>query len=164
MGFDAILAALNQSGCQFLLIGGYNFSLRHAPYSTLDVDVWIRDDRENRRRCEAALLALDAEWGATDAIWGPVKNLPPGWLDAQHVYSMLTRHGPLDVFRSVAGLGEWDDCNSRAVDERLKDGTKYRGISDADMLRSQLALSERERKLDRIRTLQEAIQRTSKQP
>jgi hypothetical protein len=145
------------------LIGGYNFSLRHQPYSTLDVDVWIRDTPENRRRCEAALVAIDAEWGATDATWGPVKNLPTGWLDAQHVYSLLTRHGPLDVFRSVAGLDDWDESNLLAVDELLKDGTKYRGISDADMLRSQLALSDAERKLDRIRTLQDAIRRASKQ-
>jgi hypothetical protein len=157
MDFERILATMNESGCQYLLIGGYNFGLRHQPYTTLDVDIWINDTPENRRRCEAGLAALNAEWGATDETWGPVKNLAAGWLDAQHIYSLLTPYGSVDVFRSVPGLDNWKASAERAIDEQLKDGTRYQGISDADMLHCQLALPENERKLDRIRTLQNAL-------
>ena len=37
-----------------------------------DVDFWIEDAPENRRRCEEALVELEAEWGATEADSGPV--------------------------------------------------------------------------------------------
>jgi hypothetical protein len=88
MNVDHILNTLNQHGVSYLLIGGMNFLLRHLPLSTYDVDVWIEDRFDNRRRCETALAALDAEWGRTDADWGPVAKLPAGWLDQQGVFSL----------------------------------------------------------------------------
>jgi len=163
MEFEHIVATMNCCGCEFLLIGGFNFSLRHRPYTTLDVDFWIKDTKENRDCCELALVALDAEWGATEDEWGHVKRIPAGWLAAQHVFSLLTPHGPVDIFRSVAGLGTWEESAARAYDGNCKDGTAYRGLSDEDMLRSQLALSEGERKFDRIRVLENALRQSEQQ-
>ncbi len=150
---NEILRELNQQGVNHLLIGGMNFMLRHEPKLTFDVDVWIEDTPENRRRCEVALAALDAQWGRTDEQWGPVANLPAGWLDQQHVFSVLTAYGALDVFRSVQGLKDWHTCWQSGVDEITKEKTPYRGLSDDDMLQCQLALSEGEQKQERIRAL-----------
>ena len=50
MNIDEILATMNRHGCQFLLIGGMNFMLRHQPILTYDVDLWVEDSDENRRR------------------------------------------------------------------------------------------------------------------
>jgi hypothetical protein len=58
----------------------------------------------------------------------------------------------------VAGLDDWQECRLRAVHEATSSGIKYFGLSDEDMLRCQLALAEPERKADRIRVLQIAIQ------
>jgi hypothetical protein len=159
MDFAHILATMNAHDCQYLLIGGYNFSLRHHPYTTLDIDLWIQDSLDNRRRCEAALITLNAEWGENDANWRPVKQLPADWLDKQHVFSLLCPHGLVDIFRSVKGLDSWEECYRRSFEGQLKDGTRYRGLSDSDMLLCQLALEEHERKLDRIRALQNALKK-----
>jgi hypothetical protein len=158
MNVDEIIDAMNREGCQFLLIGGMNFMLRHQPILTYDVDLWIEDSEENRRRCERALSALGAEWGQTDDTWGPVTKLRAGWLDPQHVFCLTTPHGAVDIFRSVAGLADWQTCRSRAASESTSGGTAYFGLSDEDMLKCQLALTEPERKVERVRALEIAIQ------
>ncbi len=159
MSIDEILGTLNRHGCRFLLIGGMNFMLRHQPILTYDIDVWIEDSPENRRRCELALCELNAEWGATDEEWGPVSQIAARWLDRQHVYSLITPFGALDIFRSVAGLDHWETCSQRATAETTSSGTAYLGLSDEDMLQCQLALPEGEQKYDRIRALRDAIAR-----
>src|SRR5437867_2434181 len=91
MNVNSILAAFNREGVEYMLIGGVNFLLRHAGALTYDVDLWIDDQPENRRRCEQALAALDAQWGANDADWGPVTVKPPGWLDRQGMFSLISQ-------------------------------------------------------------------------
>jgi hypothetical protein len=159
MNIDEIIRAMNRHGCRFLLIGGVNFMLRHQPILTYDVDLWIEDSEENRRHCEQALLELKAEWGATDASWGSVSRLGDGWLDSQHVYSLLTAHGAVDIFRSVAGLDDWQACWQRAKSESTQAGETYRGLADEDMLECQLALAEGLQKQERIRALRAAIEK-----
>jgi hypothetical protein len=140
MNVDHILGTFNQHGVSYLLIGGMNFLLRHLPVTTYDVDLWIEDQPANRLQCEAALAALDAEWGQTDADWGPVARLPAGWLDRQGVYSLNSPHGAIDVFRSVHGLPDWPTVAARAIPESTQGGIAYHGICDEDMLQCQLAL------------------------
>lgn len=101
MNIDLILGTFNRHGVDYLLLGGMNFFLRHQQVLTFDIDLWIEDVPANLRRCEAALAALDAEWGITDADWGLVAQKPAGWLDRQHVYSLHSPHGAIDIFRSV---------------------------------------------------------------
>jgi len=107
---------------------------------TYDVDFWVDDRPENRRRCEQALVALNAEWGPTDATWEAVVKKQPGWLDQQNVYCLLTPAGAVDIFRTVAGLPDWQQCRERACEGTSSDGTLYFGLSDEDMLNCQLAL------------------------
>jgi hypothetical protein len=158
MNIDLILDTFNRHGVDYLLLGGMNFLLRHAPITTFDIDLWIEDVPANLRRCEAALAALSAEWGQTDADWGSVAAKPAGWLAQQHVFCLLSPHGFIDVFRSVKGLPVWQLSYQNAVSEQTAQGTSYHGLSDADMLQCQLALDPAHQKLDRIRTLQSLLQ------
>lgn len=157
MNVDGMFAALNGAGVDYLLIGGMNFLLRHEPVLTFDVDVWIEDSPANRARCAVALRALNATWGRTEEEWGPVSRFGDDWLSGQGVFCMVTSAGPLDVFRSVAGLASWAESAARAVPARTPAGTAYRGLSDTDMLACQLALDESSRKLDRVRLLKRVI-------
>lgn len=157
MNVDRILIAMNEESVRFLLIGGMNFLLRHEPVLTYDVDLWIEDTEENRRRCEKALAALDAAWGQTETDWKPVSQLPSGWLDRQPVFAFTTAHGAVDVFRRIAGLPDWAESWANALPERTAAGTPYRGLSDHDMLRCQEALAPADRKRDRMRRLRRAI-------
>lgn len=157
MDIDFILTTMNTCRVQYLLIGGMNFALRHKPYTTYDVDLWIADTDANITACEQALAMLSAEWGRADDDWGPTRDKPAGWLRRQGVFSLNTPHGPIDIFRSLPGLTAWEASFSESVLERTIAGTPYHGLSDADMLRSQLALDKTQQKADRIRILQQHI-------
>ena len=138
MNVDRILQTLNEHEVKYLLIGGLNFYFRHKPVATYDVDLWIEDSEANRRRCELALAELNAEWGTTDEDWGPVENKPAGWLDIQSVYCLNCPDAPVDVFRNVTGLPDWETCAARAVLETVDEGIEYLGLADVDMLKCQL--------------------------
>ncbi len=157
MNVDHILKTLNDHGVDYLLIGGVNFLLRHSPVLTYDVDVWIEDSKENRRRCEGALIELDAEWGASDDQWERVANKPAGWLDRRGIFCMNSPYGALDIFRSVEGIDDWNEANNRSVKEQTREGVPYRGLSDRDMLECQLALGAPDQKRARIEALRRAL-------
>jgi hypothetical protein len=157
MNVDHILGVFNRERVEYLLIGGLNYALRHVPYTTLDIDLWIEDTEENRTRCETALSALDAEWGPTDATWEAVKHKQPGWLATQSLYCLRSPHGWIDVFRKVKGLADWKGSKAIAIHEQTLAGTSYWGLSDADMLKCQLALDPTLQKRDRIAILQHKL-------
>ncbi|MEM8866418.1 MAG: hypothetical protein AAGF31_12810 [Planctomycetota bacterium] len=157
MNVDAILSAMNSAGVNYLLIGGMNFMLRHKPVLTYDVDLLIEDTQENRLNCESALTNLQAEWGVTDEDWGPVAERASGWLDRQGIYCLNCPDGAVDIMRWVPGIDDWSAVWQRSVVERTKSGVAYRGLSDEDMLRCQLALGESHRKADRVRYLQSIL-------
>ena len=161
---DHVLTTLNRHRVDYLLIGGLNFLLRHTPVLTYDIDVWIEDTADNRRRCEAALVELQAEWGLSDDDWGPVATKRAGWLDSRSVFCFTSPHGAIDVFRSVAGLSSWTTCRGRAVEGKTTSGTAFLGLSDADMLACQLALPEGQRNEARVRYLQDALRKGSDDP
>ena len=157
MNVDLILETLNRCDVSCILIGGMNYLLRHEPVLTYDVDVWIDDTPENRRRCELALCELDAEWGCTDDDWKPVRQHSAGWLDRQGLYCLSSPHGAIDIFRSVAGLIDWQAARSTALCEKTAGDIAYLGLSDEDMLKCQYALDEGLRRHNRIETLKRAL-------
>jgi hypothetical protein len=159
MNVDHILETMNRYGVRYLLIGGMNFALRHEPILTYDVDLWIDDLSDNRRNCELALAELNAEWGPTDETWRSVKKMQPGWMEQQSMFCLTTEHGAFDVFRSVEGLGKWQDSWDRGIDAALSTGTVYRALNDEDMLQCQLALPDGLQKKSRIETLRAKILR-----
>lgn len=148
---------MNRHGVRYMLIGGMNFALRHQPVTTFDVDLWIEDGEENRRRCELAMAELHATWGITEDAWQPVAQLPSGWLDSQQVYCTLSPSAAIDIFRSVRGLSDWQNCAARGIEMTTSNGTRYLALSDRDMLDCQLALDEGQRNKSRIDFLRTAI-------
>jgi hypothetical protein len=157
MNVDTILDTLNRHGVDYLLIEGMNFFIRHVPVATFDVDVWIRDEAANRLRCERALADLDAEWGETEADWGPVQTRAPDWLGTHEVFCLTSRAGDIDIFRRVSGLANWTDCRTRALPSQTASGIPFLALSDHDMLACQTALPPGEQHLDRIRHLRNVL-------
>ena len=159
MNTDRILGVFNAHGVEYILIGGMNFLLRHAPTMvTFDIDFWVEDSADNLRHCEAALAEIGAEWGANDDDWMPVGQRNPGWLHQQSIFSLNSSLGPVDIFRVVRGLASWQGCRSRARVGKTAGGSQFLALSDEDMLECQLALPEGERKQDRISALRRAIE------
>jgi hypothetical protein len=160
MNVDHILTTFQSYQVQYLLIGGMHFLLRHSPILTYDIDLWIEDSAANRAATGLALAALSAEWGRTDADWGPVASKAGDWLGSQSVFCLNSPHGAIDVFRAVLGLGSWSIARQNAVSGQTASGIPYFGISDEDMLQCQLALDPAFRKADRITTLRQKLGRT----
>ena len=161
MNVDRVFQTLNRHEVAYLVIGGMNFLLRHAPLLTYDIDVWIDDAPENLDRCEKALAELQAEWGPTEQDWGPVAERSPGWLRGQTVFCLNSPFGAIDVFRSVPGVGSWAASRARGVGGQTAAGVAFWGLSDEDMLKCQTALPESERDPERMRILTEALRRAT---
>jgi len=157
MNIDYILDTFNRSQVNYLLIGGMNFFLRHAPVLTFDIDIWIENNDGNLIKCEQALVGLEAEWGNSDKDWGPVSEKQTGWLARQDIYCLTSSYGAIDIFRYVRGLNNWQQSWSCSVVEETASGTTYHGLSHHDMLDCQLALETHEQKLDRIKTLRRVL-------
>ncbi len=157
MNPDGIFTALNQHHVEYVLFGGVNHMLVHEPVTTFDVDIWINDTSENLTKANCALHTMEASWGADEKSWGPVP-LDASWLLKQPVFSMLTKHGPLDFFREVLGLeGRFRECHGAATIRTTSAGVLFYSLADRHMLECQLALPPAERKLDRIRKLHEVL-------
>lgn len=157
MDIDLVLKTMNQFQVDYLLLGGMNFMLRHKPMLTYDIDLWIEDSSENRHRCELALVDLNAEWGETTETWGPVSQLPSGWLERQAVFCLTSPHAAVDIMRFVEGMSDWQLSRMNCSPEKTKLGTPYFGLSDNDMLQCQLALIENQRNAERVRYLQNIL-------
>ncbi len=157
MNVDLILATMNQSGAQYVLIGGMNFFLVHDPVTTFDVGFWISDSSENLAAVHAALGGLEAEVSFLPSgdDWQPVSRLPgPAWLRRSAVFCLNSRHGAIDIFREVPGLEEGFDRLAPTCPVRwTPTGVPFRSLNDDLMIRCQLALPEPARKLDRLRAL-----------
>ncbi len=85
--FRDLFAALNGTGAEYLLVGGYALAVHAAPRFTKDLDVWVNPTRENAPRVLAALKAFGAPLGelteADLAAPGIVfqMGLPPNRID-----------------------------------------------------------------------------------
>lgn len=97
------------------MVGAPKFGISAESVFSCGVQVSIEDSENNRRRCELALTEMDAEWGKSDSDWGYVRNKAPGWLSQQQVYCMLTKFGPLDIFRSVKGVDSFGEAKQRVI-------------------------------------------------
>lgn len=157
MNVDAILAAFNGHGADYILIGGMNFFLAHQPVTTFDVDLWIADSEANRRATHGALVELRAEvsWSSKGDDWRRLTNDDPAdWLVRQSVHCLFSPHGPVDIFRHVPGLEVgYAVLRGECPIRKTPSGIPFRSLSDELMILCQLALPEPLRKLDRIRSL-----------
>jgi hypothetical protein len=159
MNVDMILNTFNKHKAEYILIGGMNFLLRHKPILTYDIDLWVRDTDKYLKKCEKALSALKVEWGRSDNDWGPVKKKKQGWLSAQDVFCMTSAYGAIDIFRCPVGLESWALCYKRSYKGVTGKDVHFRGLSDADMLKSQYALEKKYRDKKRIELLERSAQK-----
>ena len=152
MQVDVIFQRMAKHEVEFLLIGGMNFMLRHEPVLTFGVDFWINDNLVNRNAWEKALAELGAQWGPTESEWGTVAG-KVGWLTLQGVFCLTSPYGSIDIFRSVTGLGSWQESRKDAVSIHTVGGATCWGINDKDLLACQTGLPVHLRKANRVEYL-----------
>jgi len=96
--FAACLIALEQSGAEFILVGGLAAVLQGAPVQTYDVDIVYSRSTENIERLIAVLRSLDAVFRIQ-----PERRISPNATHLQgggHL-NLLTRLGPLDLLATI---------------------------------------------------------------
>ena len=108
-----ILEVLNKHQVEYILIGGVAATLHSCPEQTYDVDILYNGSIDNKERLLNALKAMEARWDLP---------LTAGLLDKQPVFALNTKHGDLDIFSHVPGIGCYDDAL------KFKETSKYNDV------------------------------------
>lgn len=110
--FEKALAALNDGGVEFIVIGGVAGALHGSAFTTVDLDVVYSRSRANIRRLAKALQGRQAY----------LRNAPPGlpfvW-DERTIhnglnFTLTTDFGDLDLLGEVAGGGSYEQLLDRS--------------------------------------------------
>jgi hypothetical protein len=99
---------LHENDVRYIMVGGFAINLHGYIRSTKDIDIWIEDTLENRKKLRKALK----EQGSGD--YEPIERMQfiPGWTNFQLNMGFI-----LDVMVNVKGLDEigFDECYKYAV-------------------------------------------------
>jgi hypothetical protein len=103
--FREFLRLLGAQRVEYLLIGGYAVALHGYPRATVDLDIWVRVERDNAARIVAALH----DFGFDSPLLAERLFLLP---------DQIVRFGVppfrIELLTSIAGV-DFDACRARAV-------------------------------------------------
>jgi len=136
-----MLRVLDAHRVEFLVVGGIAARLRGAPLLTQDVDITPAPDRANLERLAGALKDLDARLRTPTEPDGIPFPFDPGLLENATVWTLITKHGDLDLVVSPAGTGGYRDL-IRDADElkvAIEPDLSVHVASLADVIRSKEA-------------------------
>ena len=109
-------AALQNEGVRYIMVGGYATNLHGFQRYTGDIDIWLEDTLENRKRLRKAF----AECGMGDYYMLETMQFVPGWTDLNLMNGLR-----LDIMVSMKGLEGYtfDECLKMASIAEI-DGVK----------------------------------------
>lgn len=101
-------AALQSQGVRYIMVGGYATNLHGFQRYTGDINIWIEDTLENRKRLRKAFI----ECGMGDYYMIETMQFVPGWTDF-HLMNGLR----LDIMVNMKGLEgySFDECLNMAA-------------------------------------------------
>lgn len=105
----AILRMLVDHQVDFVVVGGIAARLRGAPLLTQDVDITPATNRKNLERLSSALEDLDARLRTAPEPDGVPFPFDPMLLESATVWTLVTKHGDLDLVVSPAGTRGYAD-------------------------------------------------------
>ena len=85
---------LNQNKVEYIMIGGFAVNLHGFSRTTGDLDIWLKDDINNRKKLGKAL----AQFGYNESSFNDI-DFVPGWTDF-YIGAGIR----LDIITSMAGL------------------------------------------------------------
>lgn len=104
-----VLRALERHGVRYVLIGGIAARLRGAPLLTEDLDVTPDATADNLERLCRALVELDARLRTRSDPEGVVFPIEPEMVASARSWTLVTRHGDLDLVFEPAGTRGYAD-------------------------------------------------------
>jgi predicted nucleotidyltransferase len=133
---------LQRHKVQYILVGGFATNLHGFSRMTADIDLWIKDTRENRKNLRVALKEM--ELGDFEGI--ETMQFIPGWS------SIVLNSGiELDLMSSLKGFSEkdFDACYKGAALAEIGSAT-IRFISLNDLIKEKAQAAREKDKLDLI--------------
>jgi hypothetical protein len=122
---EPLLSALVGLQVDLIVIGGYAVAAHGHVRATKDVDICPDPAEDNLRRLAVALVELEARpIGSEDFNLGELDLLPDlEGLGAGGNWTLMTKHGRLDVMQHLAGLGDdgggWAELAKHAIIRRF---------------------------------------------
>jgi hypothetical protein len=133
----AIIAALQQRGVRFIVIGGVAAIAHGSPLPTEDLDVTPDRAPDNLHLLAAALRDLDAKLRTEQ---GSVEfPLDARMLSRNSMWTLATLAGDLDICFEPPGTAGYDDLRRDALELDLGSGTPTLVASLRDVIRSKEA-------------------------
>jgi predicted nucleotidyltransferase len=134
--FRELLKRLNDTGVEYVIIGGLAVISHGHVRATVDLDLCYARTPENLRRLVAALAPIHPR------LRGAPPELPFFW-DERTLrnglnFTLVTDEGDVDALGEVTGLGNYDDIALRAIEIDLY-GARVRMLSLEDLIRSKAA-------------------------
>ena len=115
--FPSLLAALADSGVEFIIVGGVAATVHGSSRLTQDLDVVYRRTAENIERLVSALRPL------APYLRGAPPGLPFEWsaptLRHGLNFTLTTRAGDVDLLGEIAGGGDYDALLASTVEVTL---------------------------------------------
>ena len=161
---DRMLAALNDAGVRFILVGGMAAILHGDVGVTVDLDLVPEHEPENLERLAVALRALEARIRAPGVPEGLQFDRSCGFLQSlarDSILNLTTSAGDLDLTFQPSGTEGYSDLRRAAVEIEIAEGVRLLVASLADVIRSKEAAG-REKDhavLPRLRKLLDRISR-----
>ena len=144
--FKDLLAALNDAGAEYLVVGGYAVGKHTEPRYTKDLDVWINNSFENAGLVLAALTAYGA----------PVKGATPeDFADKDKFFQIGVEPVRIDVISYLPGV-DFSECSQNRVVADVE-GLPVNFISLPDLIRNK-ELVGRPRDLGHVRELKKKLE------
>jgi hypothetical protein len=105
--------SLNQFDVKYIMIGGFAVNLHGFSRTTGDLDIWLRDDINNRKKLGKSLAQFGYEEGSFDDL-----DFVPGWTDF-YIGSGVR----LDIITKMVGLENisFDEALSNAEIAQIYD-------------------------------------------
>jgi hypothetical protein len=114
---DELLAALDEGGVKFIVVGALAVAAHGFPRATTDLDIVPAPDRENLARLLAVLERIQAKMLPLD-IPEHGEALTVEWLADRGNFQFATRYGQLDLLQEVADL-TYEELEPKAVSADL---------------------------------------------
>lgn len=115
-----LLAALDDAGVRFIVIGGFAVGAHGYPRATKDLDIVPDPGPENLERLASALEALDATvLGVEEFAPDEVVSPDAAGLQMGGNFVMVTSRGRLDVMQIVGPDLEFADLEAASIEDEV---------------------------------------------
>jgi hypothetical protein len=160
-GREAILAALERHGVEYVVIGGAAAQSRGWPEETQDLDVAPERSRENLSRLADAVEELGGGFRVDERRY-PHGYRPPGGIDARTFHNQIcvafaTRHGNFDVVLIPDGTRGYEEIARTATRERMAGTQIVVPVAAAETILHSKTIANRQKDRDTLQRMREVL-------